>query len=724
MAKQYHTKKQALLTTALCAIAQCWLPVMAMAQDTATQDPIVLDEIVLSVAPATTTEGSNSWTTEWMRSATGLVLSQKNTPQSTSAITSKQIEDRSITTVEETLKAATGITVQAFESDRVNFYSRGFKIDAYQYDGVPIPRDGPWLFGDNNADIALYDHVEIVRGATGLMQGAGEPGASINFIRKRPTDVFQNNAAISVASPKGGRLVSDISGPLNKSGSIRGRFVGVMDSRDGSLDGYHKDKFVAFGALEADLGDSTLLNTGLSYQKTEADGVTWGGLQPFYADGGLIDWPEGSSVGTDWTYVDTERTEFFTSLEHVFSNEWTGRIVYTHVRNDMDSQLAWISGIPDRITGDGLEGYGTSYDGGYKQHNLNAILNGDFQAFGRKHEFVLGAMASKGEGTYYGYGRDDLFPVNIYRLDGNYPAPVLSDTANYVSHSEAQQYALYGTARFSLTDDLHALAGARVNWWDGEKGDIDGTTASYKFSGEVTPYFGMTYAINPTYTAYGSVASIYKPALVQDANKQYLDPSYGWNYELGLKADLLDGGLFASAAIFQTDQKDVPEYVEYIASENRSIYRSIDGTTTRGFEVEVAGAISDRWNASAGYTYRKSEDQDGNELYVDQPAHTLKMAMDYRPAILDDKLTVGGAMRWQSGTDSLDFESDIEQPNVHQESYAVFDLNTSYELSDKAELALSVNNIFDKKYYATTGFYDTVVYGQERSAEMTLRLKF
>lgn len=701
------------------------LATSAHAQDTTDSETITLDTVVITAAPATTTEGSDSWTTEWMRSATGLVLSQKETPQSTSVLTYEQMKDRNITTVAQTMSAATGITVQAFESDRINYYSRGFNIDAYQYDGVPIPRDGVWQFGDNNPDMALYDHVEIVRGATGLMQGAGEPGASINFIRKRPTEEMQNEVSVSLASPKGGRVQSDISGPLNENGTIRGRLIGVYDSRDGSLDGYHKDKYVLYGTLEADLTENTLLRTGLSYQKTKGDGVTWGGLPPFYADGGLINWPDGTSNGTDWTYIDTKRTEAFASLEHVFQNNWTGRLVLTHVRNDMDSQLAWIYGAPDRVTGEGMQGYGTRYDGGYRQTNLNAMLNGDFDAFGQTHQFVLGAMASRGKGTYYGYGSGTTFPVNIHNLNGNYPRPQLSDEAQFTSESEARQYAIYGTGQFSVSDRLKLLAGARVNWWDGSEGDGQTTTASYKLSGEVSPYVGFTYDINPTYTAYGSIATIYKPQLVQDADRQYLPPTYGYNYELGVKGDLLDGGLFASAAIFYTTQKDVAEYVEYIPAENRSVYRSIDGTETRGFELEVAGAINDRWNVSGGYTFRISKDKDGVELYTDQPRHTLKLATDYRVAgLLDDKLTVGGAMRWQSATESMKFASEVELPSVHQGSYTVFDLNASYELNDKTELSLSVNNILDKKYYATTGFYDTVVYGEGRTAELTLRAKF
>ncbi|MCV2447318.1 TonB-dependent siderophore receptor [Paracoccus sp. DMF] len=719
---------RARLSTALGA-SLLILAAPAMAQDDAagTDQTVILDEVTITAAPGTQTEGTDSWTTEWMRSATGLVLSQKETPQSTSAITDAQMKDRNITTIAETMDAATGITVQAYESDRINYYSRGFAIDAYQYDGVPVPKDGAWQFGDNNTDMALYDHVEIVRGATGLMQGAGEPGASINFIRKRPTEEFQNEAAVSLAYPEGARIESDVSGPLNATGNVRGRLIGVVDKRDGSLDRYHKDKYVLFGGLDVDLGDSTLLSTGISFQKTKADNVTWGGLPPFYADGGLIDWDWGTSLGQDWTYVDTERTEAFASLEHEFQNGWTGRLVLTHIRNDVDMELPWISGAPDRETGLGMSPWAAKYKGGSRLTSLNAALNGDFDAFGRSHQFVLGAMASNFDSDYDGYDVDTatLGPVgNVFDLDGRYPRPTFSDEVTTRWHSEQRQYGLYGSAKIEATDALSVIAGARANWWKGKESSTGSPDFEYSYDAEITPYVGFTYALNPTYSAYGSITSIYKPQIAQTEDGDYLDPTYGWNYELGVKGDLMNGALFASAAIFQTDQKDVANYLYFDEVLNRSIYESIDGTTTRGFEAEVAGAISDRWNVSAGYTFRTSKDKDGNRFAADQPKHTLKLATDYRLAALQDKLTVGGAMRWQSGTDSMDFASEVEQPNVHQGSYAVFDLNATYDLNDKTALSLSVNNIFDKKYYATTGFYDTVVYGDGRSAELTLRAKF
>lgn len=109
----------------------------------------------------------------------------------------------------------------------------------------------------------------------------------------------------------------------------------------------------------------------------------------------------------------------------------------------------------------------------------------------------------------------------------------------------------------------------------------------------MTPYLGFTYDLNATCTAYGSITSIYQPNLGHDAAGNFLDPTYGWNYELGVKAGLFDGALHASAAVFQTDQQDVPEYVTTMVDPGgryHDIYRSIPGTTTRGFEVEAASA--------------------------------------------------------------------------------------------------------------------------------------
>ncbi len=699
---------------------------------------LMLDTLQVTAAPGTTTEDTGSWTTDWMRSATGLPLSQKETPQSTSVITDAQMKDRNITTVDETLAAATGVTVLPFDSERSTFYARGFEINAFQYDGVPIPRDSTWQFGDNNADMVLYDHVEIVRGATGLMQGAGEPGASINFVRKRPTSFLRREVAAALACPTGGRAELDIAGPLNEAGTVRGRLIGAADAREGSLDRYFKERYTGFGALEFDISDNTLLNVGVSYQDTSADNVSWAGMPAWLNTGALIDWPKGFNLGADWTYVDTQRTEAYASLEHIFDNGWTGRLVATHVKNDMQTQLLWVTdgtdaaGNPifvDPVTGLGpVAGSAGKYDGGLTQDSLNAVLNGDFEALGRTHQFVVGLFGSKGKTDTDGYSVDSatLGPVgDVFAWDGSYPEPDFSPNADQKWTSDTTQVGLYGTVQFNATDALAVIGGARLNYWDGDAYDTYTGAASYTYRNEVTPYIGFTYDLNETYTAYGSVTNIYQPVLLMDAAGDFLEPTQGWNYELGVKADFFDGALYAAAAVFQTDQENVPEYVDQYtdpAGRVHTIYRSIEGTTTRGLELEAAGAISERWNVSFGYTYATSEDNDGNDTNTDTPRNTLKAATDYRIAgILDDRLTVGGAVRWQSKTDGIEGYGGL---NIVQDPYAVFDVNASYDVTEDTVLTLSVNNVLDEKYYASTGFYNAVIYGEGLSAELMLRARF
>ena len=114
-------------------------------------DGCLLDAIEVTAAPGTTTEDTGSWTTEWLRSATGLVLPQKETPQSTSVLTQTEMKDREITSIREVMDAATGITVGPFESDRVKLLLARLLIDSYQYDGVPTQMDTTWQYGDTTS---------------------------------------------------------------------------------------------------------------------------------------------------------------------------------------------------------------------------------------------------------------------------------------------------------------------------------------------------------------------------------------------------------------------------------------------------------------------------------------------------------------------------------------------------------------------------------------------
>lgn len=108
-----------------------------------------------------------------------------STPQSVTVITQQRIADQKLSNLTDAMEATSGITVvregQGADSDA--YYSRGFAISNFEINGVPTSS----RMDNYTQNTAMYDRVEVVRGATGLISGMGQPSATINLIRKRPT---------------------------------------------------------------------------------------------------------------------------------------------------------------------------------------------------------------------------------------------------------------------------------------------------------------------------------------------------------------------------------------------------------------------------------------------------------------------------------------------------------------------------------------------------------
>jgi len=123
----------------------------------------------------------DSYKSQPSSAATKLDLTPRQTPQSISTITRAQLDDFHLDSVNDALKMATGIQVQEVETDRTYYTARGFDITNFQYDGIGIP----FVYGNVEGDIdtAVFERVEVIRGANGLMSGTGNPSATINFVR-------------------------------------------------------------------------------------------------------------------------------------------------------------------------------------------------------------------------------------------------------------------------------------------------------------------------------------------------------------------------------------------------------------------------------------------------------------------------------------------------------------------------------------------------------------
>ncbi len=177
------------------------------------------------------TEDSGSYNTSSMSTATGLNISARETPQSVSVLTKQRMRDQNLNSVESAVNNITGISVRQFDSDRFGFTSRGMAVNNVMRDGVATFYDTRFNYGDNTLDTDMFDRIEVVRGAAGLMAGPGNPSAVINLVRKRPTQDFRGSVSAGVGSWEKWRTALDISGPLNSEGSVRGRLSRLMKIR-------------------------------------------------------------------------------------------------------------------------------------------------------------------------------------------------------------------------------------------------------------------------------------------------------------------------------------------------------------------------------------------------------------------------------------------------------------------------------------------------------------
>lgn len=679
-----------------------------------------LDSLSISgKAPGSTTEGSGSYTTYSSSSSSRLNLSPRETPQSVSVITQQRLEDQKLSSVTDALEASAGITVirEGMGNDADSFWSRGFMINNYEIDGVPTSARL-----DNYAQsTAMYDRVEIVRGATGLISGLGNPSATINLIRKRPTADFQLDLSAEAGSWDRYGSGLDVSGPLTEGGNVRGRLVVDYKNQHAWVDRYKQESTLLYGISEFDLSDSTLLTLGFSWQDVSSDAPLRSGFPRFYSNGASTDFPRSFNTAPDWSYYNRQQSTLFTSLEHTFDSGWSAKLDVSHARNDYDSEVTYLSGSLDQATGDGAYLLPVKWGGSPQQSNVDAYLTGPFSLFGREHELIAGATYSTfrenspdyGGWVYPGAGYDGSLQ-DIFHWHGDAPEPDFAKVGR--SEVKEHQRSAYLASRFHLNDDLTLILGSRVTDWQRTSdskpyGGPTGRTTQAE-NGVTIPYAGVVYALDDIWSVYASYTEIFNPqgSWVRDINNAPLDPEKGTSYETGLKAAFYDGQLNTSLAVFKAEQDNLAVW-----NNDTFSYSAQEGVTSRGVEWEANGELAEGWQVAGGYTFTLSEDSDDQRIVTQIPRHSAKLFTTYRLPGALDRLTVGGGVNWQS-------KSGYTLETSRQDAYSVVNLLARYAIDDHLTASLNLNNAFDKTYYSSTSSYGT--YGAPRNLMATLHYRY
>lgn len=644
--------------------------------------------------------------------ASRLDLSIIEIPQSVSVITSAQMRDFQLSDINAALDSATGINVERIETDRTYYTARGFDVTNFQIDGVGLPLTS----GNNHADedTAIYERIEVIRGANGLMTGVGNPSATINFIRKRPTEETEVNVRGTVGSWDKTRLEVDASTPLTD--KVSARVVLVKQDNKSYLDRYEQDKSVAYAFIGAELTDSTYLSISHSYNESDAKGNNWGANPLYYTDGSATDYETSTNTSANWSNWQVVKNNTVVELAHYFNSQWSLRATYSHKTTDEDTELFYVYGTPDKTTELGLLGYASEYDLDDKHNSFDAYINGDFSLFGREHQIVAGinyAKMSYVDKSLYDYTTGNGFPAMppLPQWDGNTPKPTFNDglTGSDITN---EQKAAYFTARFEVLDNLHVIAGGRYNDWKvkGSSYNVIQDASDKEF----IPYLGAVYQITPELVAYTSYTETFLSQTKLDINDKILAPITGESKEIGIKSEFFDGLLIGSFAYFDVQQTNVAKLNEDTINLpiDQQRYIGADGIKSHGFELELAGQIYDNLQISFGFT---DFNISGDEVVASYtPSTLLKLAATYTvPAI--EGLSIGVNMNWQDdisrkqGVVGDGFANAGDEIITKQDAYAVVNLMMAYAITDNVSLSLNANNITDEKYinslYWAQGYY-------------------
>lgn len=683
-----------------------------------------LEAVTVTAEPARAeTEGSRSYTTGLTNSATGLSLSIKETPQSVTVVTRQRLDDQQLQSVGDVLNATTGISVNV-QDYRSSYYSRGFSITSSQFDGIPTN----FANGVKDLDTGFYDRVEVVRGSTGLRTGAGNPSASINLVRKRPTRDFQGNVSLSAGSWDNYRGLFDLSTPLVEDGRIRARIVGVHQDSKSFIDQYKTKKDAFYGVIDADLTPATTLSVGYDYQDIHLNGVPWGGLPMYFSDGTRASWSRSKTGYANWAHDDSRITTAFASIEHRFDSGWKLRGAFNRGTIKSDAELFSFNGKVDRQTGYLDQGNALASYSDTRQSSYDVIASGPFNLLGRRHELVVGASHSRSVANGASTGQSiyinppaGLGPIaDFYNYDGNFPRPDFSSLAYTPNQTTIKQSGVYAAGRFSLADPLTLVIGGRLSNYSNDT-PTSKPAVSFKKNNQFVPYVGMIWDINDTYSAYVSHTSIFNPQTQLDKYGNTLSPTTGKTNEVGLKASYFEDRINASLSLFESKLNNVAQQdPDNKTPQGGTAYYAVSGTKSRGIELDIQGEVTPNWNLFAGISHFTASTATGARLSPTIPRTTAKLFTTYRLPGDWNRLTVGGGISWQSRM----FYSAANPDAAGQSSYSLTSLMARYEISNNANLTLNVNNVFDKTYFTMVGFFNQQLYGAPRNAQLTFNYKF
>lgn len=649
-----------------------------------------------------------------------------DTPASINVFGEQLLKDRQVRLLSEVLQSDASVgesyaPIGYYE----NFNVRGFELNAassYRINGQAIA-------GEQNVALENKQQVELLKGLSGLQSGVSAPGGLIDYVTKRAADV----RSVTVSSNEQGEryLATDLGGWFGSERQFGLRVNLAHEDIRSYVD--HADGKRDFAALAFDwqVSADATLQLDAEYQHREQLSV------PGYQLLGGSEVPHGVDPEDRLAYqrwakpVQSDSLNLGGRFQYRFDDAWSGTLSASRSQVVIDdySAFAWgsDSGWQSHFSPDGdYDIYDfRSPDDTRRTDEVQATLDGRFDALGVGHELTLGTSAQRRTLDQRPYYNELLGSGNI-----DTGAPSLDPSSNPIGSSErrldSRQYGLFASDRVTFNEQWQALIGAREVRLDERTWDEDGNAGRHTRQYQLLPNAALIYKPLPDTTLYASYAKGLSaggtaPWYASNAS-EILAPTLSHQLELGVKQDWQ--GMSFSAALFQIRQAyqyAKPQgsefvYVQQGQQKNIGLELGASGWVTSKLQVQAsAAAIRARVKNSGTAQY------EGHQA-INVPRLRAALQADYSLPVPGLALLAGArysASKYAS-----------QAGNVEVGGYTVFDLGSRYRTriaGYDTTLRLTVDNLFDKRYWRDVGDYlgDNYLFqGAPRTARVSASVAF
>lgn len=718
----------------------------------AAETPKKEDTITVTAAPAAQ---ESAWgpaaTIAARQSATGTKTDTpiQKVPQSISVVTAEEMALHQPRSVKEALSYTPGVAVGTRGASNTYDYLviRGFAADGQSQnnylDGMKLQGN---FYNDAVIDPYMLERAEIMRGPVSVLYGKSSPGGLLNMVSKRPTTEPLKEIQFKVGTDSLFQTGFDFSDAIDDDGVYSYRLTGIARSNNSQQEDKGEQRYAIAPSFSWRPDDKTTF-TFLSYFQNEPETGYYGWLPK---EGTVDPLPNGDRLPTNFnegaknnTYSRNQKMVGY-SVDHEFNDTFTVRQNLRYAQNKTSQNSVYGYGmcsdplyssnpasspcasVPQSQWGHTLTRQYVIDNEKLENFSVDTQLQSKFATGTLDHTLLTGVdfMRMRNDiDSWFGYA-GSVAPSDIYNLDrgdfdfGSHPGP----SGAYQVLNKQKQTGIYAQDQIEW-DKVLVTLGGRYDWANQESYNRVTNTTSARDDTQFTWRGGVNYLFDNGVTPYFSYSESFEPASQTGANGNVFAPSKGKQYEAGVKYVPNDRPIVITGAVYQLTKTN------NLMADPAGSFFSVEGgeIRARGVELEAKAALSASVNVVGSYTYTDAEYTTDTNYKGNTPAQVPKhMASVWGDYTMFDGplsgLTLGTGVRY-TGSSKGDPANSFTVG-----SYTLVDALVRYDLARVgmagSNVALHVNNLFDREYVASCFNTYGCFWGAERQVVATATFRF